>query len=79
MDLKKKIYKSSDNKVICGVCAGIADYLDMDPTIVRLITLVLVLVAGLSFWVYIIAAIIMPEKPTNNVSDDDIVDGHYRE
>ena len=35
---KKRLYKSSRNKKICGVCGGIAEYLNMDPTVIRLIT-----------------------------------------
>lgn len=56
----KKLFKSGSDRKICGVCGGIAEYLDMDSTIVRLITVVLVFVFGLSLWVYIIAALIMP-------------------
>ena len=56
----KKLRKSYDRK-ICGVCGGIAEYLNIDPTIVRLIWLLLVLCAGTGMLAYIIAAIIMPE------------------
>ena len=47
---------------VCGVCGGLAKYLDIDATVVRLVTVLLVLAAGLSLWVYIIAALIMPRE-----------------
>ena len=56
----KRLTKSYDSK-LCGVCGGIAEYLNIDPTIVRLIWLLLVLCAGTGMLAYIIAAIIMPE------------------
>lgn len=58
----KKLYKSN-NKVLAGVCAGLADYIGIDVTIVRLVTLILIVAGGLSLWCYIIAAIIIPEAP----------------
>ena len=58
---EKRLRKSSDKK-LCGVCGGIAEYLDMDPTIVRIIWLVLVLCAGTGVMAYIIAAILMPNS-----------------
>lgn len=56
----KRLTKSYDRK-LCGVCGGIAEYLNIDPTIVRLLWLLLVLCAGTGMLAYIIAAIIMPE------------------
>ena len=59
---KKKLYKSIDDKRVAGVCGGIAEYLDVDSTIVRLIGIVLVFSWGAGLLAYIIAAIIMPIK-----------------
>ena len=56
----KRLRKSYDKK-LCGVCAGIAEYFNIDPTIVRLAWLLLVLCAGTGIWAYIIAAIVMPD------------------
>ena len=56
----KKLRKSKDNK-ICGVCGGIAEYFGMDPTVVRVIWLILVLCAGTGLLAYIIAALLMPK------------------
>ena len=55
-----KLRKSKDKK-LCGVCGGIAEYFDMDPTVVRVIWLVLVLCAGTGLLAYIIAALLMPK------------------
>ncbi|MCQ2579553.1 MAG: PspC domain-containing protein [Treponemataceae bacterium] len=57
----KRLRKSNDKK-LCGVCGGIAEYLDMDPTIVRIIWLVLVLCAGTGLLAYLIAALLMPNS-----------------
>lgn len=57
----KKLCKSRSNKMLAGVCGGVAEYLNVDPTIVRLIWACLVLAGGLGLPLYIIAAIIMPQ------------------
>lgn len=59
----KKLYRNTDNKVIAGVCAGIADYTGIDVTIVRLLTVLLSLTAGGGILAYIIGAVIIPEAP----------------
>ena len=56
----KKLYKSN-NRMICGVCAGIAEYLGIDPTVVRLLWAALAL-TGTGIVLYIIAALVMPEN-----------------
>ena len=56
----KKLYKSN-NRMICGVCAGVAEYFGIDPTIVRLIWAALALI-GTGILLYIVAAIVMPEN-----------------
>ncbi len=57
----KKLCKSNTDRKICGVCGGIAEYLNVDPTVVRLATVIFGLVAGSGLLAYIVAAIIMPE------------------
>ncbi len=60
--MTKRLYKS-DNKMICGVCAGIAEYFNIDPTLVRLITVFLLFAGvGSGLIAYIVAAVIIPEK-----------------
>ncbi|MDO4594890.1 MAG: PspC domain-containing protein [Tissierellia bacterium] len=60
--MKNRLYRSSHDRIIAGVCGGIAEYFDIDPTIVRILW-VLVTLAGVGSGVliYIIAAIIMPQ------------------
>lgn len=64
MDERKRLYKSRNNKMICGVCAGIADYFNIDPSIVRVPWAVLALAAGTGVLAYIACAIILPEGDT---------------
>ena len=61
----KRLYKIEQGKIICGVCGGIAEYFDIDPSLVRIITIVasMFLGAGIGGLVaYIIAACILPKK-----------------
>lgn len=64
MDERKRLYKSRNNKMICGVCAGITDYFNIDPSIVRVLWAVLALAAGTGVLAYIACAIILPEGDT---------------
>ncbi len=57
----KRLAKSRDDRKLCGVCGGFAEYLNLDPTVVRLIWVLLSLCAGGGLLAYIIAALIMPE------------------
>ena len=56
---QKKLYRSNANKMICGVCGGVAEYINIDPTVVRLLWVVFG-ITGFGVLAYIIAAIIMP-------------------
>jgi phage shock protein C len=56
----KKLYRSKSDQMIAGVCAGLADYFDLDPTIVRLVFLLLLFAGTGGFWIYIVLWIIMP-------------------
>ena len=58
--LIKKLYKSN-NRMLCGVCAWIAEYIGIDPTIVRLVWAALAL-SGTGILLYIVAALVMPEN-----------------
>ncbi len=60
--MKKRLYKIEEGKKLCGVCGGIAEYFDVDPTLIRLLWVVLVLCAGTGILAYIVAALIMPNK-----------------
>lgn len=57
----KKLYRSETDKMLCGVCGGIAEYFDVDPTIIRLLWAVLAC-TGSGILAYIIAAVIIPRR-----------------
>lgn len=61
--MKKRLYKSATDKKLDGVCAGIAEYFDIDPTVVRLIWALAVLFAGTGVLAYIVAAVVLPRNP----------------
>lgn len=56
----KRLYKSSSNYMICGVCGGIAEYFNLDPTLVRLAWVLFSCLGGSGVLAYIVAAIIIP-------------------
>ncbi len=60
----KRLYRSSNQRMICGVCGGIAEYFNIDPTIIRLAWVLFSLAGGSGILVYLIAAIIIPEDST---------------
>lgn len=59
---QKRLYRSSTNKMLCGVCAGIADYINIDPTLVRLLWVIFGCMGGSGIIAYIVAAIIIPVR-----------------
>ncbi len=59
---EKRLLRSSSDRVISGVCAGLADYFGLDPAIVRLIFVVLFLAGTIGFWPYLILWLVMPEE-----------------
>lgn len=67
---KKRLYKSNKSKMICGVCGGIADYFNIDPTIVRIIAVIIGCLKGAGLLIYILACIIIPSNPEEQFDDD---------
>lgn len=63
MEPVKRLYRSKNDRMIAGVCGGIAQYFHIDPTLVRLLAVVGLLLAGGTFWAYIIMAIVIPTEP----------------
>ena len=61
--MKKRLHRSNENKVIAGVCGGIAEYFGVDPTVVRLLWVLFSLMGGSGILAYIIAALIIPRNP----------------
>lgn len=58
----KRLYKSNSDKKLAGVCGGIAEYFDVDSTIIRLAWVLFTLAGGAGLLAYIIAAIVMPNR-----------------
>ena len=58
----KKLHKSASNQVLAGVCGGLGEYLDIDPTIIRLIWAALVLFGGTGLLAYVVAALVIPAE-----------------
>jgi phage shock protein PspC (stress-responsive transcriptional regulator) len=65
MEATKRLYRSTKDKIIGGLCGGIAEYFSIDPVIVRLIVVILFLLSGWGFLAYIIGWIIVPKSPFN--------------
>lgn len=58
----KRLYRSDSDKMLCGVCGGIADYFNIDPTLARLAWIIFGICGGAGVIAYIIAAIIIPRQ-----------------
>lgn len=63
MDDTKRLYRSRTNRQIAGVCGGLANYFDLDPTIVRIAFVIIALMGGPGLIIYIILAFVIPEEP----------------
>ena len=66
--MQKKLYKSNSDKKIAGVCGGVAKYLNIDVTIIRLIWALLVVFAGTGVLAYIVCALVIPDEPDDYVT-----------
>ena len=73
--MEKKLYKSNKNKMLDGVCGGIAEYFNVDPTLVRLATVLLCLGVGSGLLAYIVAMIVMPRAPEEPQNGQDPQNG----
>lgn len=62
----KKLYRSTTDKRIAGICGGVAEYFGIDSTLVRLLVALFVLLAGTGVLAYILAWLIIPERPDYN-------------
>jgi phage shock protein C len=61
--MKKRVYRSRDERVIWGVCGGLAKYFDVDPTLIRIIAVLTLFFACTGILIYIILTIIIPPEP----------------
>ena len=67
--MQKKLYRSKSDRVLVGVCGGIAEYFNIDPTVVRVIWAVASIFAFAGVIAYIVCAFVIPEKPDNSIVD----------
>ncbi|MBC5694934.1 PspC domain-containing protein [Agathobaculum butyriciproducens] len=58
----KRLYRSESSRMLCGVCAGIAEYFNLDPTLIRLAWALFCILGGSGVLAYILAAIIIPPE-----------------
>lgn len=60
----RRLYRSREQRMLCGVCGGVAEYFDIDPTLIRLLLVFLAACsAGTGIFAYVVAAIIIPDDP----------------
>jgi phage shock protein C len=60
----KRLYRSKRDRILGGVCAGLGNYLNIDPVLIRVVWVIGFFAAGIGFLAYLIAWIIIPEDPT---------------
>ncbi len=61
--MKRKLYRNLDNKIVAGVCSGLADFLHIKPFIIRILWAAVFLIFGLGLGLYLICAMIIPARP----------------
>jgi phage shock protein C len=66
MTMDKRLYRSRDDQMICGVCSGFARYFNIDPTIIRILFLIALFTWGSGVLIYIICSIVIPLEPIGN-------------
>ena len=67
--MQKKLYRSKSNRMLVGVCAGVAEYFNIDPTVVRVAWAVVSLFAFVGVVAYVVCAFVIPEKPDSEIVD----------
>lgn len=65
--MEKKLYRSAHDKKLAGVCAGLAKYLNIDVTVIRVVWAILSLFAFVGIVAYIVCALLIPEEPTGYI------------
>ncbi|MBR1514171.1 MAG: PspC domain-containing protein [Bacteroidales bacterium] len=70
MENNKKLERDTQHKVIGGVCSGLANYFDIDATLLRVLFAFLFLFASAGFWLYVILWIVMPAASTQRIVDE---------
>ena len=67
--MQKKLYRSTSNRMLVGVCGGVAEYFNIDPTVVRVVWGVASIFAFAGVIAYVVCAFLIPEKPDNTIVD----------
>jgi len=67
--VRKRLYRSRTDRMLFGVAGGFAEWLDVDPAVVRIVWALLVLAGGAGFLLYIVAAIVIPEAPLGGMAE----------
>ncbi len=62
--MQKKLYREKEGRKLLGVCIGIANYFDIDPTLIRLAWIISIFCLGGGVLAYLIAALVLPERPS---------------
>ena len=69
-DVYKRLYRSRSNRMLFGVCGGLGEYLNVDPTVIRLIFVLAFLPGGPGLIAYLVLALLVPEEPLEEVSSE---------
>ena len=77
--MEKRLYRSRSDRMIWGVCGGLAKYFDMDPTIVRVITVLSIFFGSLGIWAYLILAIVVPLENSKAAEPKDTIKENVEE
>ncbi len=62
MNEPKRLYRVEQGKILAGVCGGVAEYFNIDPSIVRIIWAALFFAGGIGFWLYLVCTFVVPKK-----------------
>ena len=77
--MEKRLYRSRSNRMIWGICGGLAEYFGIDPTIIRIIAVLLVLANGLGILAYIILAIVVPLEGSRVTTPKETIEENVEE
>jgi len=77
--MKKRLYRSRSDRMLGGVCGGLAEYFDIDPTIVRLVAVLTVFLNGLGLVAYVVMAIVVPVEGSKRAAPTDIIKDNVEE
>jgi phage shock protein C len=78
MEPRRKLYRSRANRTIAGVCCGLADYFGVDPTLIRVIFVVLNVLGGAGIVLYLLLWLLMPAGDSSEAAGDDIIGSGLR-